>query len=291
MRPGAPAGIRGGGHGFPVRGTAPEPVTSGSGPCPEMEKSLHATLNSAVTLRYVDDDPGAAPGRPPVLLLHGFGSTFELNWVRTGWTAALAAEGLRTIGPDLRGHGSSGKPRQDDAYLPGVFVADLVLLLDELGVERADVVGYSMGSRLAWEFALTRPERVRRAALGGFGPRNAFAGTDLDDLESDDSPFGRLYRAVAELPGNDLAALAACARGQAARPFTEEPAPRSTPLLFVAGEEDEIADGVERLARVSGAAGALRIARRDHRTAVTAGAFKKAVLEFLADEAPISSTA
>ncbi|MBB4930211.1 pimeloyl-ACP methyl ester carboxylesterase [Lipingzhangella halophila] len=246
---------------------------------------MHAILRGDVSLHYVDDDPGAVPARPPVLLLHGFGSSFELNWERTGWASRLAAEGLRTIGPDLRGHGRSGRPRQDDAYLPGVFVADLVLLLDEFGVERVDVVGYSMGSRLAWEFALIRPERVRRVVMGGFGPRDPFSGTDLSDPGTDDSPFGALFRAVAGLPGNDAAALAACARGQAARPFTPEPAPRRTPLLFVAGENDEMADGVERLARGSDA-GVLRVARRDHRTAVPASVFKDAVLEFLTSDEP-----
>lgn len=241
---------------------------------------MHATLHGDVALHYVDDDPGGSATSSPVLLLHGFGSNFEMNWSRTGWATLLVSEGFRAIGVDLRGHGNSGRPRQDDAYLPGVLVADLVLLLDELGVERVDLVGYSMGSRLAWELALIRPERVRRVVMGGFGPRDPFAGTDLSDPSIDDSSFGTLFRTVAELPGNDSAALAACARGQAARPFTAEPAPHRTPMFFVAGENDEMADGVEWLARDSDA-DVLRVARRDHRTAVPASAFKKAVLGFL----------
>ncbi|MFC3995396.1 alpha/beta fold hydrolase [Nocardiopsis sediminis] len=214
----------------------------------------------------------------PVVLLHGFGTSHHANWMRTGWDTALA--GRTTVGPDLRGHGGSGRPHEHRAYLPEAMADDVVRLLDVLDIERADLVAYSMGSRLAWELALTRPDRVRRAVLGGFGPVDAFEGTDLNSPGSADTPFGRVFRAAAALPGADPAALAACARGQAARPFTASPAPRGVPLLFVAGERDDLARGVEELARATGAQ-AVRVAGRDHRTAVSAQAFKKSVVEFL----------
>ncbi|XKK40559.1 alpha/beta hydrolase [Nocardiopsis sp. ARC36] len=196
---------------------------------------MSAKLTGDVTMRYVDLPPRAPADAVPVLLLHGFGTDFDMNWRATGWTRALESAGLRVIGPDLRGHGSSDKPVEEAFYLPEHFVADLVSLLDELGVERVDVVGYSMGSRLGWELALTMRERVRRVALGGFGPVNAFAGTDLSEPGSGDSPFDRVYRAVAALPGNDTAALAACARGQASRPFSADPLLNGVPLLLVSG--------------------------------------------------------
>ncbi|MBB6175166.1 pimeloyl-ACP methyl ester carboxylesterase [Nocardiopsis mwathae] len=255
---------------------------------------MYATLTGDVTLRYVNVDPGAGAGsgdRPPVLLVHGFGSSYEMNWERTGWPTALTGAGLRFIGPDLRGHGGSDKPHDPDAYLPEVFAADMERLLDTLGLPRVDIVSYSMGSRLAWEFALTRPERVRRAVLGGFGPRNAFEGTDLDSLETDTSRFGDVFRTVAALPGTDAAALAACVRGQAARPFTPDPAPAGPALLFVAGENDVMAEGVEDLAGRSGAAGVVRVPRRDHANAVSARAFKTAAVEFLIREAAAGPTA
>jgi len=238
------------------------------------------TLPAPVPLRYTAPDAGAAG--VPVLLVHGFGSDFELNWVRTGWTRAL--EGLPVLGCDLRGHGGSGKPHDPDAYTPAAFVGDLLALLDAVGIERADIVGYSLGARLAWELALARPERVRRAVLAGFGPRDAFAGTDLANLESDDSPFGRVYRSAAALPGGDSAALAACARGQAAHPFSTDPAPEAVPMLLMAGEHDELAAGLEDLAvRVGGAV--LRAPGRDHRTAVSAQRLKKGAAEFLTADA------
>ncbi|WP_421648051.1 alpha/beta fold hydrolase [Nocardiopsis alba] len=110
-----------------------------------------------VTMSYVDLLPEAPGEAVPVLLLHGFGSDFQMNWGSTGWVRDLEAVGRRVIGPDLRGHGASDKPTESAFYLPEHFVSDLVDLLDRLGLERVDVVGYSMGSRLAWELALTAP--------------------------------------------------------------------------------------------------------------------------------------
>src|SRR5690606_36869812 len=89
-------------------------------------------------------------------------------------------------------------------------------------------------------------------------------------------------QSVLELPGNEPGALAACARGQAAHPFTAEPAPEA-PLLFVAGERDAIAEGVEELAAGCGAP-VVRVPGRTHANAVSARAFKEAVRDFLARE-------
>ncbi|GAA4887792.1 alpha/beta fold hydrolase [Streptomonospora salina] len=238
------------------------------------------TLQREVPLRYTPPPPDASG--VPVLLVHGFGSDYRLNWESTGWTRAL--EGLPVFGCDLRGHGGSGKPHDPAAYSLDAFVGDLEALLDALGMARADVVGYSLGARLAWELAVRRPQRVRRAVLAGFGPRDAFAGADLDDPESDTSPFGQVYRAAAALPGGDAAALAACARGQAARPFSAAPAPAGIPALLLAGERDEFADGAEDLARAVGGT-ALRAPGRDHRTAVAARRLKNAAVDFLGAEA------
>ncbi|MEE2041418.1 alpha/beta fold hydrolase [Nocardiopsis sp. CT-R113] len=241
---------------------------------------MSANLTGDVTMRYVDLPPRAPADAVPVLLLHGFGTDFDMNWRATGWTQALESAGLRVIGPDLRGHGASDKPVESAYYLPEHFVADLISLLDELGVERVDVVGYSMGSRLGWELALTAPERVGRVALGGFGPVNAFAGTDLSDPGSGDSPFDRVYRTVAALPGNDPAALAACARGQASRPFTADPLADGVPLLLVSGAGDAIAEGAAELAERCGGVH-VGVPGRDHGNAVSSRAFRQAVLDFL----------
>jgi pimeloyl-ACP methyl ester carboxylesterase len=241
---------------------------------------MSAKLTGDVTMRYVDLPPRAPADAVPVLLLHGFGTDFDMNWRATGWTQALESAGLRVIGPDLRGHGASDKPVESAYYLPEHFVADLISLLDELGVERVDVVGYSMGSRLGWELALTMRERVRRVALGGFGPVNAFAGTDLSEPGSGDSPFDRVYRAVSALPGNDTAALAACARGQASRPSSADPLLNGVPLLLVSGERDAVAEGAAGLAGRCGGVH-VEVPGRDHGNAVSSRAFRQAVVDFL----------
>ncbi|OKI15946.1 alpha/beta hydrolase [Nocardiopsis sp. TSRI0078] len=186
------------------------------------------------------------------------------------------------IGPDLRGHGASGKPTDSAFYLPEHFVADLVAMLDETGVDKVDVVGYSMGSRLAWELALTAPERVRRVVLGGFGAKNAFDGADLSDPGSGDTPFDLVYRTVAALPGNDAAALAACARAQASRPFDPDPPLTGIPLLLVSGARDALAEGAAELAERCGGTH-VEVPGRDHANAVSSRAFRQAVLDFLAD--------
>ncbi|TDQ48803.1 alpha/beta fold hydrolase [Actinorugispora endophytica] len=228
---------------------------------------------------------GAEPSRePPVLLVHGFGSDFELNWARAGWVGALRNSGRRLVGVDLPGHGGSPRPHDPERYTPKALAALLARVLDAVGAPEADVVGYSMGSRLSWQLAVDFPGRVRRAVLGGFGPVDAFEDTDLEGLErgADGGRFGAVFAAAAALPGADTAALAACARGQASQVYSPSPAPDGVPLLFVAGERDGIAEGVESLAAALPAAEVLRLPRRDHRNAVSAQAFKSAATEFLA---------
>lgn len=241
---------------------------------------MPANLTDDVVMHYADLRPGSPADAVPVLLLHGFGTDFEMNWKSAGWPQELGTEGLRVIGPDLRGHGGSDKPTDDSAYLPERFSQDLVGLLDEMGVDRVDVVGYSMGSRLGWDLALRAPERVRRLVLGGFGPDDAFAGTDLNALGQGTAPFDAVFRAVSALSGNDPAALAACARGQAARPFRPEPVPDGIPFLLVAGAKDALAAGAEELARVRGGS-YLELPGRDHVNAVSSRIFRQAVVDFL----------
>lgn len=105
----------------------------------------------------------------PVLLLHGFGSSLH-TWEE--W-ARLMEPGRRVIRLDLPGFGLTGADPTGD-YSDLRAVALLAALLDALGVERADVIGSSMGGRIAWRFAAERPERVRRLVLmapDGFASR------------------------------------------------------------------------------------------------------------------------
>ncbi|MGW5878215.1 alpha/beta fold hydrolase [Nocardiopsis terrae] len=236
-------------------------------------------------MRYADLPSQDPIDDVPVLLLHGFGTNFDMNWRATGWPRVLEEAGRRAIGPDLRGHGASDKPTDHRLYLPEHFVADILAMLDELGVRAVDAVGYSMGSRLAWELALTAPERVRSLVLGGFGPADALAGLDTARPGEGDSPFDHVYRTVAGLAGNDAEALAACVRGQAARPFREEPRPEGVPLLVAAGARDTVAEGAAAFAGRCGGS-YVEIPGRDHANAVSSRVFKQAVADFLGGRGP-----
>ena len=121
-------------------------------------------------LREVQGDAGTLavwewPGDgPATLLLHGIG-----NYGRY-WDAFADAIGgrLRLIAPDARGHGDSAKP--EDAYAPSAFVGDALAVLDAFGVDRAVVVGHSMGGFHATVLAASHPKRVSRLVIVDAGP-------------------------------------------------------------------------------------------------------------------------
>src|SRR5688572_29682262 len=96
------------------------------------------------SIHYVVEGDG-----PVVVMLHGFGSDAEGNWIRTGVAGAVASAGHRVILPDARGHGRSDKPHDESVYRPPAMARDVSALLDHLGQERVDLVGYSMGSTTA----------------------------------------------------------------------------------------------------------------------------------------------
>jgi pimeloyl-ACP methyl ester carboxylesterase len=103
----------------------------------------------------------------PVVLIHGLQSSASVNWELPGIVKALAAK-YRVVSFDCRGHGRSGKPAGDDDY--GVeMVEDVARLLDHLKIQKAHVVGYSMGGMIALKFVVLHPDRVRSAVLGGMG--------------------------------------------------------------------------------------------------------------------------
>ena len=125
-----------------------------------------ASRHDGVEIAYLDEGEGE-----PVVLVHGFASTKEVNWLNPGWIATLTRAGRRAIALDNRGHGASAKLYDPAAYHSAVMAEDVRALLDHLGIARADVMGYSMGARIAAFLALAHPERVRSVVLGGLGSR------------------------------------------------------------------------------------------------------------------------
>src|SRR5262245_20507477 len=116
--------------------------------------------NSGVEIAYLDEGEG-----DPILLVHGFASTKDVNWVYPTWVSHLRQAGRRVIALDNRGHGGSSKLYDPEDYHVGILAGDVRALMDHLGLERADIMGYSLGGRITALLAHRNPERVRRAIL------------------------------------------------------------------------------------------------------------------------------
>ena len=116
-------------------------------------------LRSGLKVRAIEAGPVDGP---PVFLIHGWACTV-FTYHRT--IAPLAAAGFRVLAADLKGHGLSDKPLAPGEYSTPAMGAHLREVLDALGVERAAVVGHSLGGALALDLALDSPERVSRLAL------------------------------------------------------------------------------------------------------------------------------
>ena len=233
------------------------------------------------------------PSWPTVLLVHGFASSADDNWLATGWVKRLREARRRTVRIDCRGHGKSEKPHDPAAYSLDLFAADLDEVLRYANARTVDLFGYSMGARIALHFLERRASRLRSIVLGGVGA-NVVRGLPENDaivaaLEAPDptritSPVGRSFREFAEARGNDLRALAALRRGpRPAGPNREALAKVAVPALFWAGSKDVLAGDVATLAALVPGARTAIVPDADHLSAVAHPAAFEAVLAFLAE--------
>jgi pimeloyl-ACP methyl ester carboxylesterase len=104
----------------------------------------------------------------PLLLIHGYFSEAETNWIKYGHADALAKAGYRVIMPDLRAHGLSGKPHDPASYPPDILADDQFALLEHLGIIDYDLGGYSLGGRTVARM-LARGAKPGRAIISGMG--------------------------------------------------------------------------------------------------------------------------
>ncbi len=245
-----------------------------------------------VRIAYLDRPPAAGtPGRScPVLLIHGFASHTDMNWVATGWVTHLAASGYRVISIDNRGHGRSEKLHDPRAYSARIMAEDACRLLDHLRVERAHVIGYSMGARIAALLAIGHASRVDHVVLGGLGLAmvEGMKGTDeiavglvAPALSEVRDPVARTFRVFAEQTQSDRTALAAAIRGAREAVPREDLARLRCRVLVACGSEDTISGSAEGLARIIPGATAFVIEGREHMKAVGDRTFKEAVVRFL----------
>jgi len=241
--------------------------------------------NGAVEIAYLDEGEGE-----PIVLVHGFASTKNVNWVYPTWVSELKKSGRRVVALDNRGHGESGKLYDPEAYHVPTMAGDVTALMDHLGIERADVMGYSLGSRMMAWLAQSQPQRLRSAILGGIGMgliegggpgENVAEALEANSLDDVTDPVGRTFRAFADQTRSDRRALAACLRGSRRLMTREQAAAISLPVLIAVGTKDEIAGSAEALGKIIPGAKVLNIPNRDHMRAVGDKVYKSGVLDFL----------
>jgi pimeloyl-ACP methyl ester carboxylesterase len=250
-----------------------------------MERLMPSFHHGAVEIAYLDEGEG-----DPIVLVHGFASSKNVNWVYPGWVSELKKDGRRVIALDLRGHGESSKLYDPEQYSIEIQAGDVLALMDHLKFERADIMGYSMGGRITAYLARYQPERLRSAILGGIGiglikgggpGENVARALEAPSLDDVTDPVGRTFRAFADQTRSDRRALAACLRGSRRLMTAQEAAGIAVPVLIAVGTKDEIAGSADELGKIIPGSQVLNIPNRDHMRAVGDKVYKTGVLEFL----------
>ncbi len=257
--------------------------------------------SAGVRIHYTDEGHGT-----PVLLVHGFANPAHLQWRRTGRIAALSKE-YRVIALDNRGHGRSGKPRDPGQY--GIqMVEDLVRLLDHLKIQKAHVVGYSMGGFITLKMIATHPERIISAAACGAGWERAtqenrdFAEAVARAVEKGEAGPLPKRLGIADRPlsfreklgvklslgyFNAPRALAAAVRGSRELTLTEEELRANRiPTLTIIGSQDGLLPDAKALHAQMANHELLILEGKNHMNTDVSGAFVKALDDFLRKHTP-----
>jgi len=219
--------------------------------------------SDGVKIRYTLDGPAAGE---PVLLIHGYSASGTLNWRLPGMIRALEDE-YRVITIDNRGHGGSDKLLSPKDY--GAKMAeDAVRLLDHLQIDKAHVVGYSMGGMITLKLLAEHPERIRSAVVGGMG---------WGEKPSDPGWLTALM-AEADAP----TAMAACRRAFPGLGITRDQlAGIQVPFSVVIGGEDGLRERVDKLQQVRQDVPVVIVPGANHTNCVMRAEFRTAIREFL----------
>ena len=202
-------------------------------PAPQPDPTLRVALRAAGKVRAVE--------LPPVVLVHGFGTSARRTWGSLGWIDLLAESGREVHAPDVLGHGEAPKPHDPAAY------ADLEQWLAErLPPGPIDAIGFSLGARLLLGVASEQPERFRRLVAAGVGRniihgdpayRRLIAGAVAAPRPPDD-PGLAYFHALAGKPGMEREALVAFLKGFEANIEPSRLARVTCPVLVVLGDQD-----------------------------------------------------
>jgi len=240
-------------------------------------------------LQLAYDEFGRSDARKAIVLVHGFSSNRNENWKRMGWYDAIAGKGLRGLALDCRGHGESAKPHDAAQYDRRRMVGDVFALMDHAGVERAHVLGFSMGAHIALGAALQDGGRIDHLVVAGVGGRifepardpegmgKAMEAASPDDIAD---PMLKSFRHFADEQKEDRLALAACSRGPREAITRDALFAIRRPALVIAGARDELAGPPQGLAKEIAGAKAVSIPGCDHFSMIAHGLFKANVFDF-----------
>jgi pimeloyl-ACP methyl ester carboxylesterase len=263
---------------------------------------MPTVTSSDGTSVWFSDSAGAGPA---VVLLHGFSMTskshFEVFYGpgadgRIGPTEApslhrrLLDAGARVVGVDARGHGRSGRSDDPTRYRGDVQASDVSAVIDELGVDSVDIVGYSMGAETAMRlFGMDR--RLRSVALCGIGPprTDGAMATNLLTLAEcfrhgtwNEHPDMKVWRAQARLDSDhDFSSLAAAAEAHEELPV-ERLGRAACPVLVLNGGDDDRGGRAAALAALVPGARAAVVGHANHAMACSDDAFLGALVSFIA---------
>ena len=212
--------------------------------------------SDGVDIAFIDVKPQGRDLNEPILLIHGFASNHRMNWVGPRWVETLTQAGRRVIAFDNRGHGQSEKLHAPADYHLDLMTRDAANLLAHLGVERADVMGYSMGARIASFLALASRASCARSSSAAW----AIGWCATADCRRRSPKPWRRRRSTASSIRRSACSAASPSRRRATAPrlppasaararnlTLEEAARINQPTLVAVGERDTLAGDPSKL--------------------------------------------
>lgn len=259
-------------------------------------------VSNGIRLQYMES---GVPAGEPVILVHGFAVNATLQWSLPGITRTLN-DRYRVIQFDNRGHGRSERPKEADQY--GMeMVHDIARLMEHLQIEKAHIVGYSMGAFLTHKFAATYPGKVKSIVLGGAGWLRDGQATDIMDEISESlrtrKSLEPLFRALhppdarpitpqalqaaskMALLINDPVALSHVAKGMKQLKLNEDEMKSvKVPTLCIVGERDPLCETARLLDGQRPKLKMHYIKGAHHMNAFELPVFKESLLTFLKEQ-------
>ncbi|MGI9515959.1 MAG: alpha/beta fold hydrolase [Pirellulaceae bacterium] len=263
----------------------------------QQDEALQQFDSAGVEIAYAVDGEGE-----PVVVMHGMtGNSSNSPELR----AALCEADFRVIAFDARGHGASGKPHEPAAY-GTVMVEDVIRLLDHLQIEKAHVIGYSMGADVANKLREQHPDRLLSVTLGGIGMgvTEGWVPGEFDHIKLAESLEtgegmkvllrepgavipGRATEAQVEqlnnllMAGQDALALAAVIRGYTNLEVSPEKLQtNSVPTLLIVGEHDAETPSAREMEKVTDNLQLIVVPETNHLTVMNHPDFISAIVQF-----------